>query len=128
MTTALNKIASALELLAEDFDARPAATPSPTVPEEKRASSAEMLRELYHQQTGEDLPAAVQEKLSAADDQELQTVFGRMLKTAAPERPTPLGSPSGTRTPGAAPTDSAEATKLAWDAFEDTILNGTYND
>jgi len=128
MTTALTKIASALDLLADELDAQPVAAPPAATPEAKTASSVDLMRELYRQHTGEDLPAAVRDKLAAADDPEMQSVFGKMLKTAAPERPTPLGAPSETRALDAAPANSAEATKLAWDAFEDTILNGTDND
>jgi hypothetical protein len=129
MTTALTKIATALDLLAEDLDAQPVPAAAPaTTPETKTVSSVDLMRELYRQRTGEDLPATVRDKLAAADDPELQTVFSKMLKTATPERPTPLGAPSDTRAQGEAPANSAEATKLAWEAFEDAILNGPDTD
>jgi hypothetical protein len=129
MTTALTKIATALDLLADDLDAQPAPAAAPAAtPETKTASSVDLMRELYRQRTGEDLPATVRDKLAAADDPEMQTVLGKMLKTAAPERPTPLGAPSETRAAGAAPESGDEATKLAWEAFEDTILNGPDTD
>ena len=125
MTTALTKIATALDLLADDIDAQPAPVAAPAATAQtKTANSVDIMRELYRQRTGEDLPATVRDKLAAADDPEMQEVFGKMLKTAAPERPTPLGAPSETRAAHAAPATRDEATKLAYDAFEDAILNG----
>lgn len=124
MTTALTKIASALELLAEDMDSMPTSAQEIPAKETKVASSVELMSALYRQTTGEDLPMAVRDKLASADDPEMQAVFGALLKTAAPERPTPLGAPSEIRSPDAMPVSGQEATKLAWEAFEETILNG----
>lgn len=123
MTTALTKIAQALDALASDLDAQPALAQPAAASQEKTASSADLLCQLYQQHTGEELPASVRDKLAASDDPEFQAVLGKMIKTAAPERPTPLGSPSG---PFATEEGAGgqQATKLAWDEFEETIFNG----
>jgi hypothetical protein len=126
MTTALSKIATALELLAEDLDAQISAAPVAVTHTQttKTASSVDLISELYRRHTGEELPDGVRDKLAAADDPELQMVFDKMLKNASFERPTPLGSPSDRHSTNVTPMNSEEAIKLAWDAFEDAIFNG----
>lgn len=125
MTTIFEKIATALDCLADDLDAQPVATPAPVPAEEKTASSAETFRELFRQHTGEEPSDAVLDKLAALDGPELQETFGKLLKTAARERPTPLGEPSDQNAGDSAPPSTREGAKLAaWEAFGEALLSG----
>lgn len=124
MTTALTKIAAALDLLAADLDAARFSTPTETEPTQtKAASSVDLMEALYRERTGDALPDTVRDKLASVNDPELESVFSRLLKTAAAERPTPLGAPADMPTGTPEPTTGAEATKLAYDAFAEAILN-----
>lgn len=123
MTTALTKIAAALDLLADELDAAPLSAPVATEPpQSKTASSVDLMEALYRERTGEGLPDTVRDKLASVDDPELESVFNRLLKTGAAERPTPLGAPADRVDGGDEPTTGAEATKLAYDAFAEAIM------
>ncbi len=124
MTTALTKIAAALDLLAADLDAAPRdATPEQAPPQTKAASSVDLMEALYRERTGDALPDTVRDKLASVNDPELESVFSRLLKTSADDRPTPLGAPADLSPGAPEPTTGAEATKLAYDAFAEAILN-----
>ena len=124
MYTALNKISMALDLIADEIDSRPVAQI-----EEKTAEASEIadvfgnFSAFYRQQVGEDLPAALAEKLAQDADGETVAALQKLVKSAAMERPTPLGEPSdggGYRNP---PSTRGEASKVAWEQFEETLLN-----
>lgn len=121
MDTALNKISTALDLLADELDTRPVAAP-----EEKLAEDADVFGnfyEFYKHQVGEEPPAALVEKLAQDADEETVDALKKLVKSAALERPTPLGEPSeggGYREP---PTNRGDVAKMAWEQFEETLLN-----
>lgn len=121
MGTALNKISMALDLIADELDARPAAAL-----EEKTAEVADVFgnfSEFYKQQVGEEPPAALVEKLAQDADEETVDALKKLVKSAALERPTPLGEPSeggGYREP---PATRGDVAKMAWEQFEETLLN-----
>lgn len=121
MDTALNKISTALDLLADEIDTRQVAAP-----EEKVAEVADVFGtfyEFYKQQVGEEPPVALVEKLAKDADEETVDALKKLVKSAALERPTPLGEPSeggGYREP---PTNRGDVAKMAWEQFEETLLN-----
>jgi len=122
MDTALHKISTALDLLADELDSRPVHA----VVEEKTAEAADVFgtfSEFYKQQVGEEPPAALVEKLAQDADEETVDALKKLVKSAALERPTPLGEPSeggGYREP---PTTRGDVAKMAWEQFEETLLN-----
>ena len=122
MDTALHKISTALDLLADELDSRPVHA----VVEEKAAEAADVFgtfSEFYKQQVGEEPPAALVEKLAQDADEETVDALKKLVKSAALERPTPLGEPSeggGYREP---PTTRGDVAKMAWEQFEETLLN-----
>lgn len=120
MRTLLEKIALALDSIADDLDAKPVELITSEL-QPKVASSADLFREVFKQHTGEDPPSVLVEKLSGAEEPEVQAALSKLLKTSALDRPTPLGAPSEDRAQNVAPSNP-EAMKIAWDAFEETIF------
>lgn len=120
----LGKISSALDLIAEEIDARPVfEAAEEKVASEEPANVFGQFYEFYKQQVGEEPPAALVEKLAQDADEETLSALQKLVKRAGMERPTPLGEPSeggGYRAP---PSSRGDATKMAWEQFEETLLN-----
>ena len=88
-------------------------------------------------QAGRDLPPLIKPRTSSSlsweiaalnvaiwnDHEETVDALKKLVKSAALERPTPLGEPSeggGYREP---PTNRGDVAKMAWEQFEETLLN-----
>jgi hypothetical protein len=122
--TSLDKISSALELIADEIDAfGTAAFVEEKVASEEPANVFGQFYEFYKRQVGEEPPAALVEKLAQDADEETLSALEKLVKRAGMERPTPLGEPSeggGYRAP---PSSRDDAMKTAWEQFEETLLN-----
>jgi hypothetical protein len=118
----LHKISSALDLLADELDAMPVAS----LVETKVAEDVDVfgsLQDFYRERVGEEMPSALVEKLARDADDETVGALKKLVKSASHERPTPLGEPSEGGSYRAAPETRHDGAKMAWDQFEETLLN-----
>lgn len=118
----VQKISAALDLLADELDAMPVVAAG----EAKVAEEADIFgsfQDFYRERVGEEMPAALVEKLAKDADGETVDALKKLMKTASHERPTPLGEPSEGGSYRAPPESRHDVTKLAWEQFEETLLN-----
>lgn len=121
MISALEKVAAALDLMADELDTTPVAAAQPEASSPKTASTAQAFSDFYRQQVGEEAPASLVEKLSATDDAEVTDAMAKLMKSASHQSPTPMGGPSDDNDRGL--TSKTGGAQDAWEAFADDLSN-----
>lgn len=105
--TILSKVASVLDALADERDARASAPAAP-----------DPLLSRLEERVGSPLPEGVRDKL--AQDEDLRKILGPIIE--APEAPRPLGEPSE-KSAASTPLSKEERRRAAEDAFAEAIMS-----